>query len=80
MAKNNTAVGQEGAIKSWWGNTKEYFTGSYSELKKVHWPGRAQLLGYTGVVLITVILVALIMWLFDAGLSFVLQNLFDAFA
>lgn len=80
MVKNNTAAVKDSSIKSWWENTREYFTNVYGELKKVHWPGRKQLTGYTGVVLFTVALVALIIWLFDSGLSFLLKNLFEAFA
>lgn len=80
MAKTNTPATNETGIKTWWGNTKEYFSSVYSELKKVHWPTRRQTIGYTGVVLFTVALVALIIWLFDSGLSFVLEKLFKAFA
>lgn len=80
MAKSNTPAKNENKIKLWWGNTKEYFSGVYSELKKVHWPTRRQTVGYTGVVLFTVALVALIIWLFDSGLSWALKKLFEAFA
>lgn len=80
MAKNNTPAQQESGFKIWWENTREYFSSVYNELKKVHWPARAQLIGYTGVVLFSVALVALIIWLFDSGLSFLLTQLMDAFA
>lgn len=63
-----------------WENTKNYFISVYNELKKVYWPGRTQLVAYTGVVLFAVVLVALIIWLFDKGLSFVLELIFKAFA
>jgi preprotein translocase subunit SecE len=52
----------------------------YSELKKVHWPDRRQLIGYTGVVLFAVTLIALIIWVFDLGLSALMRLIFDAFA
>ncbi|MBO8158024.1 preprotein translocase subunit SecE [Thermosyntropha sp.] len=61
-------------------NTKEYLVSVYNELQKVHWPDRTQLIGYTGVVLFAVLIVGLIIWLFDSGLSFVLQKLFEALA
>ncbi|MEN6461827.1 MAG: preprotein translocase subunit SecE [Syntrophomonas sp.] len=67
-------------LKTRWENIKQYFINVYRELKKVHWPGRNQLIGYTGVVLISVALVAFIIWLFDTGLSFGLEKLFNAFA
>lgn len=80
MAKGNITTAESGKLKSWWEIGKTFFTAVVSELKKVHWPGRNQLLGYTGVVLFSVALVAAILWLFDSGLSFLLQKLFDAFA
>jgi len=48
------------------------------ELKKVQWPNRRELTTYTGVVLLSVIVVGAIIWLVDAGyqqvLSFILQQ------
>lgn len=81
LAKSNTPVKtEESGLKNWWNNTRGYFSNVYSELKKVHWPGRKQLVAYTGVVLVTVALMALLLWLFDSGLSFLLDKLFKAFA
>ncbi len=80
MAKNNTPAQQENGFKIWLGNTREYFSSVYNELKKVHWPGRNQLMAYTGVVLFSVALISLIIWLFDKGLSYLLTALMDAFA
>ncbi len=80
MAKNNNIPApKDFNIKGYWENGRQYFNNVYSELKKVHWPGRQQLMAYTGVVLFSVILVALIIWLFDSGLSFLLDKLFKAF-
>ena len=36
------------------------------ELKKVTWPTRQQLIAYTGVVLIAVMLVCVLIWVFDS--------------
>jgi len=81
LAKSNTPVKtEESRIKNWWNNTRGYFSNVYSELKKVHWPGRRQLIAYTGVVLVTVVFMAFLLWLFDSGLSIVLDALFKAFA
>lgn len=80
MAKGNVSTGNESKVKNWWESGRLYFSGVISELKKVYWPGRPQLIGYTGVVLFSVALVALIIWLFDSGLSFVLERLMKAFA
>jgi preprotein translocase subunit SecE len=79
LAKGNISTGNESNLKIWWENGKQYFSGIYNELKKVHWPGKNQLIGYTGVVLFSVALVALIVWLFDSGLSFVLEKLMQVF-
>lgn len=51
---------------------KDYFRGVISELKKVHWPTRREVVIYTGVVVIAVIIVGILIWLFDAALSTVL--------
>lgn len=81
MTKTNAPAKKDGiTLKTRWDNTVEYFRSVYSELKKVHWPDRRQLVGYTGVVLIAVTLVALIIWLFDWGLSALMQVIFNAFS
>jgi preprotein translocase subunit SecE len=77
----STPAKKEGVnLKTRWENTVEYFRSVYGELKKVHWPDRRQLVAYTGVVLVAVTLVAIIIWLFDMGLSALMKLLFDAFA
>ncbi|MDR3599620.1 MAG: preprotein translocase subunit SecE [Desulfosporosinus sp.] len=53
----------------------EYFRGVLSELKKVHWPSRRQLLTYTGVVFVAVAIVSILMWIVDSGLSVALAKL-----
>ena len=53
----------------------EYFRGVMNELKKVHWPSRRQLLTYTGVVFFAVVIVSVLMWIVDSGLSVALTKL-----
>lgn len=53
----------------------EYFRGVWSELKKVHWPDRKQLLTYTGVVFVAVAIVSVLLWVVDSGLSIVLTQI-----
>lgn len=53
----------------------EYFSGVLSELKKVHWPNRRQLLTYTGVVFFAVAIVSVLMWIVDGSLSLALSKL-----
>jgi len=52
---------------------KRFLRGVKSEFKKVNWPGRRQLVVYTGVTFFAVALVALIIWIFDLVLGWVLQ-------
>lgn len=80
MVKSSSPVKKQVTIKDRYENVKGYFISVYNELKKVHWPGRRQMIAYTGVVLFAVALVALIIWLFDTGLSYLLELLFEAFA
>jgi preprotein translocase subunit SecE len=44
---------------------KAFFKGVLSELKKVHWPTKQELIRYTGVVIVTVLLMALAISFFD---------------
>jgi len=80
VTKSVPAKKESDGFKLRWNNTKQYFVSVYNELKKVHWPNRQQLVAYTGVVLVSVTIVALIIWLFDSGLSLLLEALFKAFA
>ncbi|MGB9804496.1 MAG: preprotein translocase subunit SecE [Desulfofundulus sp.] len=50
-----------------------YFRGVYTELKKVHWPNRREVVTYTGVVLVAVTIVGILIWIFDSLLSWILQ-------
>ncbi|MHB8124532.1 MAG: preprotein translocase subunit SecE [Desulfitobacteriaceae bacterium] len=52
--------------------TADYFRGVWSELKKVQWPNRQQLITYTGVVFVAVAIVAFLIWIVDSGLSWIL--------
>lgn len=54
---------------------KRFFAGARSELKKVHWPERRQVLVYTSVVLVTVVIMAAYIWVADLGLGKLLQLL-----
>jgi len=55
--------------------TAEYFRGVWGELKKVHWPTRQQLLTYTGVVFVSVAIVAFLIWIVDSGLTAILTKI-----
>lgn len=49
-----------------------FFREVWNELKKVHWPTRNQLLTYTGVVFVSVSIVAFLIWIVDSSLSYVM--------
>lgn len=53
----------------------KFLRGSWAELKKVHWPNRRELVTYTGVVLVSVLIVAALLWIFDSIFSFLLGKL-----
>lgn len=50
---------------------KNYFKGVKSELKKVNWPTRKELINYTIVVLATVGVMVVVIW----GLDLVFENI-----
>jgi preprotein translocase subunit SecE len=52
---------------------RKFVKGAYSELKKVTWPGRREIIIYTSVVVVAVVFVGLLIWLFDSALSSVLR-------
>ncbi len=53
--------------------SKKFFRGVWSELKKVHWPNRKELVNYTMVVLAATLVVAAMIWIVDSLLSFFLE-------
>lgn len=52
---------------------KKFLRGVRSELKKVHWPDRPTIITFTGVVLVTVLFVAMLIWVVDTGLGSLLE-------
>lgn len=53
---------------------QKFVKGAYSELKKVAWPGRRELIIYTAVVVVAVLFVGALIWIFDSALSTVLRS------
>ncbi len=47
----------------------DFFKGSVTELKNVRWPNRKELISYTAVVVITVLLLALFFTVIDLGIA-----------
>ncbi len=55
-----------------------FFQSSISEMKKVTWPSQEEVIGSTWVVLITVIIVALILYFMDWGVSQLVAVILDS--
>ncbi|MCD5410958.1 MAG: preprotein translocase subunit SecE [Clostridiales bacterium] len=51
-------------------NTGKFFKGVKSELKKVHWPNRQELIKYTTVVIIGCALAIAFLWILDTTFGF----------
>ncbi|MBR6472527.1 MAG: preprotein translocase subunit SecE [Firmicutes bacterium] len=49
-------------------NFKEYFRGVRTEMKKVVWPTRSEVVSYTAVVIAVCAAFALVFWLIDTGI------------
>lgn len=63
-------------MKQSFGSTFSFFTDSWSELKKVKWPSRKEMITYTLVVLGTVAFVAVYFFVLDFGISSLLRLVF----
>jgi len=61
VAKKSAAANKPKRIEQ----TKSFFRGVRNELKKVHWPNRRETMIYTSVVLVSVVFVAVLIWVFD---------------
>jgi len=78
VAKKADTTGAKGGFLNRFKNPGKrfaFFREVWLELKKVHWPTRQTLLTYTGVVLVSVAIVALLIWIVDSGLTYAMTNL-----
>ncbi len=56
-------------MKQNFGSFFSFFADSWNELKKVRWPNRKELVSYTVIVIVTVVLVTVYFWVLDIGIS-----------
>jgi len=56
-------------VKRSFSSTFSFFADSWSELRKVRWPSRKEMISYTIVVLVTVTFVTLYFYVLDLGLT-----------
>ena len=66
---------QETAIKSRAGGIKRFVREGRAELKKVSWPDKKELSAYTGVVFISVVVAAILIWMIDTVFTEALKAL-----
>lgn len=64
---------QETAVQTNTSRWKKFLREVKAELKKVTWPGKSELISYTGIVFVTVIVVAALIWVIDAAFTQVLK-------
>ncbi|WP_040683169.1 preprotein translocase subunit SecE [Thermosinus carboxydivorans] len=64
---------QETAIPTNTARWKRFLRDVRAELKKVSWPNKQELVSYTGVVFVSVLVVALLIWVIDTGFSELLR-------
>lgn len=62
-----------GKMKQGFGSTFSFFADCWSELKKVKWPSRKELVSYTIVVLVTVVFVTIYFSVLDLIISYLVR-------
>lgn len=66
-------------IKQWADGTKEFYLNVRSEMKKVSWPGRQEVVSTTLVVIVAVLFFGAYLGIVDAALALGVQRLFNYF-
>ncbi|MCR4443518.1 MAG: preprotein translocase subunit SecE [Peptococcaceae bacterium] len=56
---------------------KKQYRGVVTELKKVHWPNKKEVVSYTTIVLVSVALVGAVIWIFDSGVSYLMNIIIE---
>lgn len=59
--------------RSFFKEAVKFFQSTWAELKRVHWPSRQETVVYTAVVIGSVVALALLIWLVDSALSWLLE-------
>lgn len=60
---------QEAAVQTNTSRVKKFVREVRAELKKVAWPTRRELIAYTGVVFVSVVVVAALIWIIDTSFA-----------
>jgi preprotein translocase subunit SecE len=64
---------QETATQTNTSRWKKFLREVKAELKKVTWPNKSELISYTGIVFVTVIVIAALIWVIDASFTQLLK-------
>jgi preprotein translocase subunit SecE len=75
-SKENAVVSKP---KQWVDSTREFFRDTNSEMRKVTWPTRNEVVGTTVVVLVSTLVFALFLWGCDVVFYKAINYLFTAF-
>jgi preprotein translocase subunit SecE len=80
MAEDNNDNKLVAKPKQWWLATREFFRDVTSEMKKVTWPTRNEVVGTTVVVILSTLVFALFLWGCDVVFYKAIDFLFTKFA
>lgn len=58
-----------GKVSAWGQRMARFFREVRAELGKVVWPSRKEIVAYTGVVIVSVLLVSALIWVVDSAIS-----------
>jgi preprotein translocase subunit SecE len=64
---------QETAIQNNPSRVKRFIREVKAEMKKVSWPNKQELVSYTGVVFVSVLIIGFLIWVVDASFAKVLR-------
>lgn len=64
---------QETTVQTNTSRWKKFLREVKAELKKVTWPGKQELISFTGIVFVTVAVVAALIWVIDASFTQLLK-------
>ncbi len=70
--KTTKKVGFFGKVKNFFGRIGKFFRDTVSEMKKVVWPSKKQIINNTLVVLAVVLIAAVVIFLLDSLFGFIL--------
>ena len=65
-------------VKEWWPSTRDFFRDVLSEVRKVTWPSRGEVVGTTIVVIVAGFIFGFYLFVIDSGLSWLVDRIFKA--